>query len=86
MKFLYLFLSPSIQRLWPESTDEMIRKRINHHDVILVLLHHWYHHRGHNSPLDVQDVDGLVVLGEEFDLVLSVDCELEWVPVGTFIF
>lgn len=60
--------------------------RIIYQVVILILLHHWYHQGGHDSPLDVEDVDGLVVLRVEFDPVLSVDRELQWVPVGAFIF
>lgn len=85
MKLVYPPLSLSFRRLWPDGWN-IVKAQNNYHVVVLVLLHHWYHQSGHDSPLDVQDVDGLVVLGVEFDLVLSIDCDLQWVPVGRFIF
>lgn len=52
-----------------------------YHFVVLLLLHHWHHESGDDSPLDVQDVDGLVILREEFNTSLSLNCDLQGEPV-----
>lgn len=52
-----------------------------YHVFIPLFFHHWHEQRGDNSSLDVQDVDRLIILGVEFDLGLSFNCDLQGVPV-----
>lgn len=53
-----------------------------HHGTDPLLFDHWHDESGDDSPLDVQDVDGLISLGVESDLSvfnrdlqsISVEC------------
>ena len=52
-----------------------------YHFLVLLLLHHGHEQSRDDSPLDVQDVDRLVVLRVEFNINQAFDSELQGVPV-----
>lgn len=54
---------------------------ISYHFFVPLLFHYWHDESRDNSPLDVQDVDRLIILREEFDISLSFNCDLQRVPV-----
>lgn len=53
----------------------------SYHLLVPLLFHYWHDESRDNSPLDVQDVDRLIILGVEFDISLSFNCDLQGVPV-----
>lgn len=53
----------------------------SHHDIDPLLFDHWHDESGDNSPLDVEDVDGLISLGVESDLNIFFNRDLQSIPV-----
>ena len=49
--------------------------------LVPLLFHYWHDESRDNSPLDVQDVDRLIILRVELDNGLSFNCDLQGVPV-----
>lgn len=65
-------------------TKTKIRQQIrqgSYHFFVLLLFHCRHDESRDDSPLDIQDVDRLVILRVEFNIRLAFDCDLQGVPV-----
>lgn len=57
----------------------MVNGQGAYHFLVLLLLHDRHHESGEDSPLDVQDVDRLILLRVELDSSLAFNCDLQGV-------